>query len=211
MALVNTILRLHKCFGQPLTLTNLRAVVLLLLRTHFSDPDNFGTTKEELKCLTYDPDKVKESTLGIELGSVFDPKNPGPRPGIYVDFDGKASWDKKVLNNSAGSSEDNSVSNYVWLVKTNIIISHLADSIDLALTMAESSASLFLGLRPHLMQTLDIASMEVTSLNFPKPPAKDIERYFQVDLSISFIFNFHMSVNLESHRLKKFALELSPS
>jgi hypothetical protein len=209
MPLLTTFKKLDECFGQPLTLTNLRAVILLMLRTHYGDSGNFGDQYEALKCLVYDPDAPDASTLGIELGSVLSVKNPGPRPGIYVDFDGKTVWKKKVLNNSAGWSEDNSTQNFAWLVETNIIVSHLSDSIDLSLTMAESSTSLFLGLRTHLMKTLNIASFEVQALSFPKPPEKDIERYYRVDLILAFTFSFHMSVNLESHRLKKFALELS--
>ena len=211
MPLLSTFTRLNECFGQPLTLTNLRAVILLVLRSHYADPNNFGDLKDALKCLTYDPDKPDDSSLGIELGSVFDTKNPGPGPGIYVDFSGQAEWKKKVLDNSAGYNDDNSLHKYVWLVETDMIISHLSDSIDLSLTMAESSTSLFLGLRPHLMQVLSLSSMEVKALSFPKPPEKDIERYFRVDLVLSFVFNFHMSVNFESHRLKKFSLELSSS
>lgn len=209
MPLLSTFRKLNECFGQPLTLTNLRAIILLTLRTHYADSGNFGDQTEALKCLTYDPDTPDASSLGIDLGSVLSVKNPGTRPGIYVDFDGKTVWKKKALNNSAGWSDDNSTQNFVWLVETNIIVSHLSDSIDLSLTMAESSTSLFLGLRPHLMKTLNLSLFEVQALSFPKPPEKDIERYFRVDLILSFTFGFHMSVNVESHRLKKFALELS--
>lgn len=210
MALINTLRELHTCFGQPLTMARLRSVILLITRAHYGDPDNFGPLKDDLKCLKYDPENKEKGTMGIELGSVVDVKTAGILPpGIYIDFDGKCTWEKKVLNNLAGSSADNSVSNYAWLNRANIIVSHFSDSIDLSLTMAESTTSLFLGLRPHLMHMLDLNLLEVESLTFPKPSEKDVERYFQVDLNLSIVFNFNMSVNLESHRLKKFALELS--
>lgn len=209
MALVSTFRELNKCFTEPLTLSGLRRIFLLLVRAHYGDPDNFGNLKSSLQCLTYDPENPGTSPLTIELGSIVGSKLAAGRPAIYVDYPGDLKWVKSGIGNVAGHSFDNSETNLSWGVVAPIVISHVSDSIDLSLNMAESTAGLVLGLSQHLIETLNLSSLEAEGLNFPKPNPNAVERYYRVDLSLRVRYNFNMSVNLESHRLKKFALELN--
>lgn len=207
MAIKNTFNELNKCMSQPLTLVNLRALVLLLTRAHFSDPDNFGIFKDQLSCMCFDEDCQENPSITIKLDYIPDLKDPSPRPAIWVSFE-QCAFDKKMINNLASWSEDNSYLTQTKQQAVRFALTCVADSVDIALMMAETCSDFFSGIRRHLMETLNIAYIEVDEISQPRLRDKEPEQYFEVDVMLTMMFSFVMTANIESHRLKKFALEL---
>lgn len=196
------------CLSEPLTLVNLRAIMLLLTKAHYSDVDNFGVFAEELACVATDPDD-KDGNLKILLDFIPSSKNPSPRPAIWVNLE-TCKYEKKALDNRSSFSDDNSRTLYVKIQTVAFTLTHVHESVDIALMMAESTADFFSGMRPHLMSKLNIGMFEVLEVGKPKLADKAPERYFEVDVVIQMMFSSAITVNIESHRLKKFALDIQP-
>lgn len=203
----NFLLDLNCCLQAPLTLTNLRAVLTLLVRSHYSSPKNFGLFENELACLAIDPD-AQTNTLTVGLDFVPNINNPSPRPAIWINFMG-ATFDKNVIDNFVKYSEDNSGSTYARLQKVSYDIVHTHDSVDIALMMAETTADFFMGMRPHLMNTLGLSFLEVSKISKPTQPERSPDKHYEVGISLDIVYNHVVSTNIESHRLKKFAIELA--
>lgn len=205
---ISSLSELNSCLTEPLTLVNLRAIMLLLTKAHYADADNFGTFSEELACVATDPDDPA-GKLSIVLDFIPSTKNPSPRPAIWVNLE-SCKFDKKVIDNLAAFSDDNSRTVYVKMQNVVFTLTHVHESVDIALMMAETTADFFTGMRPHLMGTLNISMFEVTEIGKPKLPERAPERYFEVDVVIQMMFSSTVTTNIESHRLKKFALDLQP-
>ncbi len=199
---------LGSCLSEPLTLVNLRAVMLLLTKAHYADANNFGVFAEELACVATDPDDPK-GKLSIVLDFIPSTKNPSPRPAIWVNLE-SCKFQKKVIDNRASYASDNSRTTYVKLQDVVFTFTHVHESVDIALMMAETTADFFSGIRPHIMGKLNLAMFEVLEIGKPKLPERAPERYFEVDVVIQMMFSSAITANIESHRLKKFALDLQP-
>ena len=197
---------LDTCLSEPLTIVNLRSIITLLTRAHYSDPANFGILEEELECLALDPE-AEDNDLNILLDFIPDKKKPSPRPAIWINFE-RCQFDKKAIDNKAGGSEDNSRTEYVKIEDVSFTLTHVHDSVDIALMMAETTCDFFAGIRPHLMGKLGLSFFEVENIIKPRQSERAPERYYEVDVGLRMMFSFVMSANIESHRLKKFALEL---
>lgn len=201
------LLRLRHCMDEPLNGSNLRSIFLLLTRSHFSSPKNHGLLESSIGCFVYDDDPAKR-TLDIELSHNFIPNKSVKVPAIYVGMDQGTTFSKVDFNNHLQFNEDNSGWHTGKLATTAVAFIHLAPTLDQALLMAESSTAFFMGVRDNLKTKLNLSSFDIVSLS----PAALIEKspttYFRVDLQCALSFNFVVSVNLESHRLKKFNMSL---
>lgn len=199
--------RLMHCMDRPLDGANLRSIFLLLTRAHFSDPANHGYLEDTIGCFKYSDDP-KESTLSVQLSYNYDPEKSSPIPAVYVGMDQGTKFGKLDMDNQSAQFADRSGKEYSKLATAGISFIHLARSMDQALLLAESSAAFFMGIRESLKLQLGLSSFDVLSLSPPALVQKDPERYFRVDLQCALSFNFVVSVNIESHRLKKFAIKL---
>lgn len=197
---------LFECMTEPLNSVNLRRFFLMLFRAHWLDSDNHGTLKEHLSCMRYD-DNPKEKTMDIELAHVYDKAKGNSRPAIYVGFDGfglKSSGIGDVI----GHALDNSSRIESKKAETLMRVGHISESADMALMMAESNATLLQGIHKDIMASMDILKVDVQGWSDPVLMEKAPDRNFQVDLTCAVSFNFMVEINIESHRIKKFALQL---
>jgi hypothetical protein len=203
---VSTLADLHKCMGEPLTLTNLRSIMLLLTRSHFSKAQNFGAFEKNLECYVYDDDP-KTSQISIGLDFIPSDENPSPRPAVWVGLL-PVKFGKVVFNNFAGSSDDNSRSDHTKIQIVPVKITCVADSSDIALAMAETLASFFMGMREHIMSKLQLHMFEVEEISQLRIKEKQPEQYFEVDVTMTMTFSCMITANIESHRLKQFVLDV---
>ena len=197
------------CLDRPLSSVTLRRVFTSLLRVHWSDADNFGDFKEMLGCLTYS-DNIRESSLTIQPTFVFDERETTEHiPGIFIGM--SVDYKKSVIDDFGGMGPDNSDTYNTVLATANIRFTHAHRSADLALSMAENTTGFLLGLREHIMKRLGLSEMTVLGLSDANRLRSDAQRFFGVDLAMRVTFNLGVTVNLESHRLKKFGQEWHPT
>jgi len=197
---------LHQCLHEPLNGSNLRTLFLLLTRAHYSATKNYGYLEPQLSCVLY---TGEEQGLTVELSQAYDYNKTVKRPAVYVGVDQPLAFKKIDIHHSQKTLPDNSGEDHGFIVNTAVSFIHVADSIDTALIMADSTTSFFIGLRSHLMDKLKFMAFEPVSISPPAQISTAPEKYFRVDAQFNLSYNFVVQANLESHRLKKLAFEIS--
>lgn len=200
---------LFNCMSEPLNGSSLRTIFLLLTRAHYSDSKNFGYLEEQLKCAVWDADHSK-STLEIDPSYQYDINRDSRKPGIYVGVDQPSQFSKTDLNSRQGNLPDNSGFFSGQLLRTVLSFIHVFESADQALLAADCTTSFFVGVKESLRRKLNISSFEPVAIGAPTLIEKTPERFFRVDVTFGIAFNYSVLVNIESHRLKKFAIEFDP-
>lgn len=195
--------------SEPLNGSNLRTIFLLMTRAHYSDSKNFGYLEEQLKCMVWDPEHSK-STIEIDPSYQYDINRDNRKPGIYVGVDQPCQFSKVDLNSRQGNIPDNSGFFSGQILRTAISFIHVFESADQALLAADCTASFFVGIKESLRNKLNLSSFEPISISPPALIEKTPERFFRVDVTFGISFNYSVLVNIESHRLKKFAIEFAP-
>lgn len=195
--------------SEPLNGSNLRTIFLLLTRAHYSDSKNFGYLEEQLKCAVWSSEHSK-SALEIDPSYQYDINRDNRKPGIYVGVDQPSQFSKVDLNSRQGNIPDNSGFFSGQLLRTAISFIHVFESADQALLAADCTASFFVGIKESLRNKLNLSSFEPISISPPALVEKTPERFFRVDVTFGISYNYSVLVNIESHRLKKFAIEFTP-
>jgi len=201
--------QLFNCMSEPLNGSNLRTIFLLMTRAHYSDSKNFGYLEEQLKCAVWNSDHSK-SALEIDPSYQYDINRDNRKPGIYVGVDQPCQFSKVDLAARQGNIPDNSGFFSGQLLRTAVSFIHVFESADQALLAADCTASFFVGIKESLRNKLNLSSFEPISISPPALIEKAPERFFRVDVIFGISFNYSVLVNIESHRLKKFAIEFAP-
>lgn len=201
--------QLFNCMSEPLNGSNLRTIFVLMTRAHYSDSKNFGYLEEQLKCMVWNPEHSK-SSLEIDPSFQYDMNRDNRKPGIYVGIDQPCQFSKIDLNSKQGTIPDNSGFFSGQLLRTAVSFIHVFESADQALLAADCTASFFVGVKDALRNRLNLSSFEPISISAPALIEKTPERFFRVDVTFGLSFNYSVLVNIESHRLKKIAIELDP-
>ena len=200
---------LWNAFTDPVCALTLRRVFLLMLRFHYNDPSNYSEfLKPRLLGTRWSPDAAK-STLAIYLEDMFNPRSPNEGASICVGID-DFNFEKKVVGNTAAQSYDNSEEDEVLIVRTTVTVSHLDRNPDLVLALAESTTPFLFGFRKALMQSLNLLGMDIVKQTKPKMVMEGPDRYFKVDTVVSLSFTYGITTDIESHRIKKFQMEVEP-
>jgi len=198
----------NDCMDKPISSVTLRRVFTSLLKVHWSDSNNFGEYSEPLGCLIYDDDEGA-SKLSILPTYVFDDSNTESFPGIFIGM--QLNYRKAAMDNFAGEGDDRSDTFYSTLANVAMTFSHVHRSADVAFSMAENTTAFLVGLRKPIMNRVGLMEMDVRGLSDAQQVRSKPDRFFGVDLTLNITFNLAMTVNLESHRLKKFASVIAPN
>jgi hypothetical protein len=129
------------------------------------------------------------------------------QPAIYVGMDRPFEFNKIDLASKTAHLEDNSGYFSGQLVRASVGFIHVFETVDQALLAADCTASFFIGIKQSLKDQLNLSSFEPISISPPALIEKSPERFFRVDVTFALAFNYNVLVNIESHRLKKFAIE----
>jgi hypothetical protein len=201
--------QLFNCMSEPLNGSNLRTIFLLLTRAHYSDSKNFGYLEEQLKCMVWTSEHSK-SALEIDPSYQYDINRDNRKPGIYVGIDQPLQFSKIDINSRQGNIPDNSGFFSGQLLRSAVSFIHVFESADQAALAADCTTSFFIGIKESLRNKLNLSSFEPISISPPALIEKNPERFFRVDCLFGISFNYSVLVNIESHRLKKFAIEFEP-
>lgn len=189
----------------PCDIVDLRELLVLLARTHFSTSDHYGKYQELLKDLVYDTEDPDKGQLAVEASFVFNPKTKSSRPAVYVSVKG-CKFQKLGLGNYGGVSPDNATVYQIKNTTCEVRIICVHSSADIAFIMAETALACFMGLREELMCTLGLDSLEVEAISDIEEESKRPEGYFRTDLIMSLQMPLQIATITESHRLKKIAI-----
>ena len=195
---------------RPLDGTVLRKVFLLLMRLHYSDPEHYGDFKDAIGGFVY-ADEEDKRTLDIDLSFAFDREKAYVRPSIFVGFNTGFKLNKLVVDNDGGNSADMSRTTEVARMDTGLSIIHIAPDAEAVGSMSLMTSLFLMGIRQSLMCKLRLQSFDGTGITETKLISKAPLRYFVAETQFSMSYINALHVNLESHRIKKFALQMSAS
>jgi hypothetical protein len=193
---------------EPLNGSNLRTLFYLLTKQHYSDPKNYGYLEDQLSCFVNTDDKAT-STLNILLSQEYDINSASVRPAVFVGLETPFNFKKVDLNSQQSQLSDNSGFNSAHIVVTSVSFIHVAATIDQALLLADCTTSFFVGIKAHLRDSIGLNSFEPVNISAPALIEKSPEKFFRVDSIFSLGFNYSVRTNIESHRIKNFALEFA--
>lgn len=191
----------------PLVPSKLRRFFLLLLRSHWSDAGNFGPDLEDsLGCMTWEPGG---SRIGIELQGAKIPTNL--QHMIWVAL-GNFRARKVVFGNRGEYEEDNATERYVLPCTAQLLIRHDAPTIDQAFDMAWSTFCFLLGFQEAVLDALggEGAAFTPTLVGEPRQEEPVPKERFRVDVGAELAVNVAVATTLESHRLKRIVLNITP-
>lgn len=195
--------------GTPLNAYNLRRFFLLLTRAHYSSVENHGYLSGDLGCAIYSDNPV-ERTVNVAPSYEYNPNRDGEMPSIYVGVDQPLTFSKLDLRSEAGHSSDNSAHSQAYIAKTAVNFVHIFKTADQALLAAESTLMFMIGIQGSIRSNLNLMSFEPVSMSPPAFKEKAPESQMRVDVTMSLSYQYNVLVNIESHRIKKFAIELQP-
>jgi len=181
----------------------LRTAFLLLTRTTWLTPDNYGRYARQLAGLVYSTDPAKSKLL-VDLTHNADPSLAQIAiPAIYVGI-GQFQFSEAVIDDETSRSRDNSRQSRTTRGACSVTWLHYATHADEAGMMAEVTACAAGGLGPLLKKFMHLDNYRVVGISTPvQRKQQDGQSYFQVDVTATFHFNNTIVVAEESLRLKK--------
>ena len=138
---------------------------------------------------------------------IYDGEEVNMRPAVYVGFD-NVMFERQVLGDSGGYSEDNSTAHQAGLSKTNLILRHISPSPDLSYALADTSAEYYLALTHMLQRSMPaLGDFRLNTISKIQMIDPDRERSFRVDVVFSLVFMFAWNIVSEDQRLKDIVID----
>lgn len=201
---VETAEEILKCLGGPATADKFRRMLLLFLRGHYSNADNYMGF-DHLSCFVWTPGE--DSRLVIDFSHTADDRKPDNYPGIYVGF-GAANFTKIAIGNKAGNSQDMATT---MLSKESVVtyeISHVSKNASDAYDLAELTARALTAMGGPLSYNGGANGFEVLGLRIPKEKKPSPESYYEVATPVEIKYTLAVTRTLESHRIRMIVNEI---
>lgn len=199
----------QQCCEGPVDPVLLRRFFKQAILAHWEDPNNHGRYSDVLGC--YSPiSETGKGKLNVVLSYEDNLGEKIVDPRIVVGLKGSNIL-KKTLGNRNGVSDDGATIETAWQVDTNLVLTHIFQDADVALIAAQSTFEYLAGFHTAFMGCLGLSMMEPKQTTDPQiyPGTKHPQTYFQVDVTFALNYNFNISVNIESHRLKKVVADIT--
>jgi hypothetical protein len=205
---VKTTNELLDCLQGAPTSSKFRRIIMLLLRGHYSNSENYGAEYAHLNCFAYNPDG--SGTLHVDFTQQNKDFAPDKLPGVYVAF-GNVDLQKVALGNHAGLSDD-MASNYITkAAELDIIVHHVAQNAADAFDLADMSAMVLTALAEPFARRAGASALEVVGYGQPKKELEPPTRYYDVAMVVKISYTPSVTRSLESHRIRRIAMCITAS
>lgn len=193
--------------GSP-TSSKLRRMIMLLLRGHYSNPDNYGAEYQHLACYRYSDDEY--STLHVGFSHLSNDNSPDNYPGIYVGFGG-VTLSKLGLGDVSGHTFDNSGTHITKQATLSLVVNHVAKEAGDAYDLADMSATVLMALGRPMVQSSGAAELSVEGYGEPKKELQSPNRYYTVAMLVKISYNHAVTRSIESHRIRRIVSLVDPA
>lgn len=190
--------------------TVMRRMFLLVIRNHFSHPENYRNMRPLLeKFIYHQDDNIR--TLDVELGSLFDPKKlPKRTPTIFVNF-GAVNFKDSGTGNHGGYSEDNATESVLQFAEGQFSILVVSLDSDEGGYLASQVTNLMMALTHVMCNNSDITYARVIGMSDPQLLKESPERAFVSSVTGQVSWEWHWKLYMEGLLLKKVNLGLISS
>lgn len=197
---IETFNSLTSCLREPLTAATLRRIFVVLMRVHYSHPNNFPGCYAHLRCMTWNKDP-KLSTLTIEPLRKFDTNVVNQFPGIFIG-NGDLSSTVPVIGGFGGMDEETWSTQYsVSLDVASIRIRHIGRNESDAYDMADMSKDFIQAMAVFIAPDMQASAIRVTGYSAAEKRDQPSDEFYAVDLSVSISYNHRVATILDGHRI----------
>lgn len=172
----------------------------LLVSAHWEHSDNHGQYSQYLSCINNK--NIVETTLDAN------PKTAKTTPKITIKL-GDIKYEKAHLGDNKAESEDGNIITYAWGCTTPIIFNHRFETPGQTLVAAESTFEFLTAIANEVRQLLNLSSFVPVGISQPKKEKNQASDDFNLDIVFNISYNYYVSANLETHRIKVVASNIS--
>ena len=172
----------------------------LLLAAHWEHADNHGQYAQYLSCI--DNRGLVETTLDEN------PKGVKTVPKISIKL-GEVKFEKAHLGDEKAESEDGNILTFGWGCSTQLIFNHRFETPGQTLIAAESTFEFLSAIANEVRQLLNLTTFLPVGISQPKKEKNQASDNFNLDIVFNISYNYYVSANLETHRIKVIASTIS--
>jgi hypothetical protein len=206
------VLFLDKLETYALDPVDIRRIMLLFLRTHFSDAAHYMNVPE-LSDITYKSDD--KGVLHIAIGDVIGDKkcseNVNRVPAIMVVSKDMVFGQKSISGGFVSRAKDGTRESCND-VTTEMEIQHIANSADMALLLATQTAGSLLGFSQVFLHKMKLSAFDVIAMSAPNlvsNPSEHTNRRYMVSVMCRMKYNFTWSTLLDNKLIKTISFAAS--
>ena len=195
----------QKCCEGPVDPILLRKFFKTAVKVHWGTSSNHGRYEEILGCYNFNSEK-SPLTVMMAHEDMTGERISYPRIIVRV---GDQQVSKKVIGNVGSFSDDNASMETSWQIDSTLTFSHIFQDVDICYAAAQSTFEFVSAFTDSwrsifALQLFDPIGVSTEKLEKPHP-----ENYFRVDATFKLNYNFVITVNTESHRLKVIARDVT--
>jgi hypothetical protein len=165
----------------------------LLLAAHWETGSNHGKYESYLTCAG------KQNLVTTTLED--NPTTGKSAPKIKITL-GDVQFNKTHLGDANAESADGNEVTYSWNCATTIIFNHLFETPGQTLVAATSSFEFLTAIANEVREMLGLVHFQPVSMGLPKKEKINAAENFNLDIIFNISYNYYVSANLETHRIK---------
>ena len=197
---VETASEILECVDGPITADKFRRMLLLFLRGHYSNSDNYSGF-EHLDCFVWNPND-DESSLFIEFSHLEDDEWPDKYPGIYLTFGG-LQYDQIALGgNFSGNTEDRAGTHASKESVVRFEMFHVFKKASDAYDAAEMTSRVLTAMAHPLSRSAGATGFQVLGIRVPKKKKPSPKKHYAVATGVEIRYTLSVTRTLESHRIR---------
>lgn len=172
----------------------------LLLAAHWETPSNHGNFESLLGCID------SEGLVTTQLED--NPKTGKSAPKIKISI-GESQFSKTNIGDVNTESFDGNEVTYGWICDTTLVFSHLFETPGLAFVAGSSSFEFLTAIANEVRQQLGLIHLQPVTIGTVKKEKNNAAENFNLDIVFKISYNYYVSANLETHRIKVIATNIS--
>jgi hypothetical protein len=165
----------------------------LLLAAHWETSSNHGKYEPYLACIG------KQNLVTTTLED--NPTTSKSAPKIKITL-GEVQFNKTHLGDINAESDDGNEITYSWNCSTTIIFNHLFETPGQTLVATTSSFEFLTAIANEVRKMLGLVHFQPVSMGAPKKEKINAAENFNLDIIFNISYNYYVSANLETHRIK---------
>jgi len=193
------------CADAPLTTTSIVHAFTALLQAHYSHTSNYGSMFAHMKCIKWGDD----GNIAITAKDVIDGAGTDSFPGIFVGR-GAIKLAKTGFSDSHSMSQDTARTTIAKFTSLALEVTHVHKRADIAYDLAELTATTLMALSTIMRDRLGLSMVDVTDVTKPTKLKASPNAMYQSTVVVALHYTWAANINIESHRIKKFTLDMDP-